>query len=88
MRKENTELKLQNRTLKADNKVIMNHLDRLTREIKEGASHSKNTLEERELRVMKSLYQETLPNIELKESQRRIERLEEPRHRLAAEEAV
>lgn len=37
---------------------------------------------------MRSLYQETLPNIELKESQRRIEMLEEPRHRIAAEDAV
>lgn len=36
---------MQNRSLKADNKVIMNHIDRLTREIKEGANKPKNTLE-------------------------------------------
>jgi hypothetical protein len=28
-------VKLENRSLKADNKVIMNHLDRLTKELKE-----------------------------------------------------
>lgn len=37
---------------------------------------------------MRSLYQSTLPNIELRESQRRVGELEEPRSRIAAEEAA
>ena len=43
-RRENAEVKLQVKNLKADNKVIMTHLDRLNREIKEGPQNKPNTL--------------------------------------------
>lgn len=55
-------MKLENKSLKADNKIIMNHLDRITKELNE-QPQKKASLEERELRVMKSLYQETLPSL-------------------------
>jgi hypothetical protein len=44
-RQENAEVKLQVKSLRADNKVIMAHLDRLTREIKEGPLGKGNSLE-------------------------------------------
>jgi hypothetical protein len=64
----------------------MNHIDRITNElkVKEQAHHS--PLEEREMRVMRSLYQETLPNIELKESQRHHALLSEPKNKIIADE--
>lgn len=79
---------MQNRSLKADNKVIMAHIDRLTKEIKEYPPSRTTPLEERELRVMRSLYHDSLPNLELRESQRHMAELEEPRYRMAAEDAA
>jgi hypothetical protein len=81
-------VKLQNRSLRADNKVIMAHIDRLTQEIKQSPSSKSTPLEERELRVMRSLYKDTLPNVEFRESQRHMSELEEPRYRMAAEDAA
>ncbi len=37
---------------------------------------------------MRSLYKDTLPNIELRESQRHMNELEAPRYRMAAEDAT
>lgn len=62
-RRENVELKGQNKKYKVDNKVLMNHIDRLTK-VTQSAEEKKRLVEERQMRVMKSLYQDTLPNIE------------------------
>lgn len=43
----------------------MNHIDILTREAK-ASENKKKSLEEREMRVMKSLYQVNLHDIELR----------------------
>ncbi len=45
----------------------MNHIDRLTHP----SQQQKETLEEREMRVMKSLYQDSLPSIEERESRKK-----------------
>jgi hypothetical protein len=47
----------------------MSHIDRLTKEKK--IEDKKDSLAEREVRVMKSLYLHTIPEVELKESVRR-----------------
>ena len=86
-RRENVEVKLENKNLKADNKVIMNHIDRLTKEIK-NIQEKKDPLAEREVRVMKSLYQDSLPNIELKESVRRYEVTCELKNKIMLEETT
>lgn len=86
-RKENVEIKLENKNLKADNKVIMNHIDRLTKEIK-NIQEKKDPLAEREVRVMKSLYQDSLPNIELKESVRRYEVTSELKNKIMLDETT
>lgn len=54
----------------------MAHIDRLTKEIKESPPSKTTPLEERELRVMRSLYHDSLPNLEQRESQRHMAELE------------
>lgn len=68
-RRENVELKGQNKKYKVDNKVLMNHIDRLTK-VTQSAEEKKRLVEERQMRVMKSLYQDTLPNIEQRENEK------------------
>lgn len=85
-RRENTEVKLENKNLKADNKVVMNHIDRLTRE--KTAEQKKDTLAEREVRVMKSLYLHPASGVELKESVRRLETASELKNKVMLEEST
>lgn len=56
-RAEITEIKLRNKNLSADNKVVLTHLDKLLKEQNDSeARNAKSVFEERERRVIQALY--------------------------------
>lgn len=65
----------------------MNHIDRLTRDTKTHDEKQK-MMDDREMRVMKSLYQDTLPKLEMREMQKRTEAMNNLSNKIMLDDAT